>query len=283
MEQAYLEKKQAYLAKKLYEEIHDRKHSFQVLGIDISDYSRDEFFSLIETRLEESSTDYPPIFVITVNPEIVIQSIIDNEFKEVLAASSINTADGIGIRWAIDFLYGQAIERITGSDSMQEICRVCARHDQPVFLYGAMPTIADQAAGRLADRINELKIAGTFSPEHPDTPFEDLPIQVQENLKQAAVIFVALGAPSQEKWIYNNMRKLPSCKLFIGIGGSFDFVAGTVKRAPGWMCKSGLEWLYRLYIQPSRWRRMMKLPLFALNVIILKSSIGVNPRKTLNT
>jgi len=262
----------------LTSEILTRKRSYQVLGIDISDYSREEFLQLIEERLQAPAEEVAPIFVVTVNPEIVVQSIIDNEFKQILAASSINTADGIGISWAINFLYGQPVGRITGSDSMQQICRICSRHEQPVFLYGAAPTIAERAAKVLQRTVDGLKVAGVYSPEDSTIPLEDLPEEIQKEMKHASVIFVALGAPGQEKWIYHNMRKLPECKLFIGIGGTFDFVAGTVKRAPGWMCKSGLEWLYRLYMQPSRWRRMLKLPLFALNVMLLKSSTKVNQK-----
>lgn len=258
----------------------ERKNSYQVLGIDISDYSREEFFYLVEERLKESDPEIPPIFVVTVNPEIVIQSIIDNEFKQILAASSINTADGIGIRWAVDLLYGHRVERITGSDSIQKICEICAIHDQPVFLYGAMPNVAERAAGILQQKIPELSVSGTFAPESPDLMLEELPEETRREMQDASVIFVALGAPGQEKWIYRNMPKLPGCKLFIGIGGSFDFVAGTMKRAPKWMCNSGLEWAYRLWLQPSRWRRMMKLPLFALNVLVLRSSIN-EPRKAL--
>lgn len=259
-------------------EILSRRKRYQVLGIDISDYSREEFLQLVEERLTAPAREMAPIFVVTVNPEIVVQSIIDNEFKQILAASSINTADGIGISWAVNFLYGTPVERITGSDSMKQICEICARYEQPVFLYGAAPNVAERAAEVLQHSVHGLRVSGVFSPDHNAVPLEELPGEVQERMRESSVIFVALGAPGQEKWIYHNMRKLPECKLFIGIGGSFDFVAGTVKRAPGWMCRSGLEWLYRLYLQPSRWRRMLKLPLFAINVLLLKPSTNVKQK-----
>lgn len=246
---------------------------YQVLGIDISAFSTKEFYKRIEQRLSSDDPDMPPSFVVTVNPEIVIQSIIDNDFKEILLNSTMNTADGIGIRWAINFLYGERIERITGSDSVRNICAISAKTQQSVFLYGAMPTIASKAAAVLQDEIPDLKIAGSYSPRNSAIPLEDLPSQIQTQLQSASVLFVALGAPDQEKWIYENMDKLSSCKLVIGIGGSFDFIAGNVKRAPEWMCEVGLEWLYRLYLQPVRWKRMIKLPLFALNILLLKSSI----------
>lgn len=247
-----------------------KQKGFPVLGIDISPYTKEEFFKLLEQRLIDDDPNSPPYFVITVNPEIAVQSIIDNEFKQILTSSSINTADGIGISWAVNVLYGKQVDRITGSDSMEQICRLCTEHTQPVFLYGAMPGVADEAAEVLQDRIDNLEIAGTFSPDRPDFDLEDLPVKTQQQLQEASCIFVALGAPAQEKWISKNLRKLPNCKLIIGIGGSFDFIAGKIKRAPKWMRKSGLEWVYRLYLQPSRWRRMLKYPVFVVNILFLK-------------
>lgn len=246
--------------------------TYQVLGIDISPYGKEEFFYLIGKKLDEGGVVSPPYFVITVNPEIVVQSIIDNEFRKILANSSINTADGIGIHWAVKFLYGKEIERITGSDSMETICRLCAEKAQSVFLYGAMPDVVKKAAKNLKEKIPDLTITGTYSPDRVDMTFEELPFETQYYMSSASVIFVALGAPGQEKWIHANLSKLPNCKLIIGVGGSFDFIAGSAKRAPKWVCKSGLEWMYRLAHEPSRWRRMIKLPLFALNVLLLKHS-----------
>lgn len=248
----------------------EKSRGYKILGVDIAPYSKKEFFELISLRLQESGLESPPFFVITVNPEIVIQSIVDNEYKDILVNSSINTADGVGISWAVKYLYGQQVERITGSDSLEKICHLCAKHRQPVFFYGAMPGIAAEAATMLQNKISDLEISGTFSPSSPGLNLEQLPVETQEQLKNSAVIFVALGAPAQEKWIRNNLPKLPNCKLIIGIGGSFDFIAGHIKRAPLVLRKTGMEWLYRLYLQPSRWRRMMKLPLFVLNVLFLK-------------
>lgn len=248
----------------------EKKEGFPVLGIDISPYSKEEFFQLVEARLDDEDPTSPPFFVVTVNPEIAVQSIVDNDFKHILTSSSINTADGIGIRWAVNVLYGKHIERITGSDSLEQICTLCAKHSQSVFLYGAMPTIAETAAKVLQDRIENLQVEGTYSPDRRDLKLEELPLHIQHQLKQASVIFVALGAPAQEKWIHNNLPKLPNCKLIIGIGGSFDFIAGNIKRAPRWMRTVGLEWLYRLYLQPSRWKRMLKYPVFVINILFLK-------------
>ncbi|MGM0506337.1 MAG: WecB/TagA/CpsF family glycosyltransferase [Bacteroidota bacterium] len=253
--------------------IEKKTDPYPVLGVDIAPYSKDEFYYLIGERLKDDDLLSPPIFVVTVNPEIAIQSIFDNQFKEILSKSTINTADGVGISWAIHFLHNKTVDRITGSDSLERICNDCATYGQTVFFYGAAPGVAQQAADILMGRIEDLSVIGTHSPEKPDMAFEQLPMDTQILLKSASVIFVALGAPAQEKWIHANLDKLPNCKLIIGIGGSFDFISGSKKRAPEILRKSGLEWMFRLWLEPARWHRMLKLPLFALNVLMLRSSI----------
>jgi len=250
----------------------EKTNTYQVLGVDISTYSKEEFYLLVQERLKDDDEASPPLFVVTVNPEIAIQTITDNEFKEVLKKSSINTADGVGISWAVNFLYNKHIDRITGSDSFEKICTYCAEYNQPAFFYGAAPGIAREAADILCERIPDLVVSGVYSPDRSDLPFENLPSDTQELLKQSSVVFVALGAPSQEKWIHENLENLTNCKLIIGIGGSFDFIAGSTKRAPKLFRKTGLEWMYRLYLEPVRWRRMLRLPLFAINVMLLKAS-----------
>lgn len=250
----------------------DKTNGYQVLGVHISTYSKADFFSLIQQRLADDDAMSPPVFIVTVNPEIAVQTIIDSEFKEVLKTSTINTADGIGISWAVNFLYNKQVDRITGSDSFETICSYCSDMQQPVFFYGAATGVAQKAADILTERNKNLIVSGVYSPENAEILFDYLPQSTQSSLRQASVVFVALGAPSQEKWIHRNISKLTNCKLIIGIGGSFDFVTGNIKRAPVIMRKTGLEWVYRLYLQPARWRRMLRLPLFAINVMLLKAS-----------
>lgn len=249
-----------------------KSENYPVLGVNISNCSKEDFFVSINERLENNDEDLPPFFVVTVNPEIAIQSIIDNTFRNILQTSSINTADGVGITWAVKHLYHKSVDRITGSDSLEKICAVCARLNQSVFFYGAAPGVADKAAAVLVNRNPGLRVEGVYSPDSPDIDLESLPLTTQIELQHSSVVFVALGAPSQEIWIYENMHKLSQCRLIIGIGGSFDFIAGTQNRAPLLLRKSGLEWMYRLYKEPARWRRMLRLPLFALNILLLRAS-----------
>lgn len=246
--------------------------TYSVLGIDISSYQKDDFYLAIEDGLSQPAGERPPMFIVTVNPEIAIQTIVDYDFKNILSNYSINTADGKGISWAVNFLYGIKMDRITGSDSVEEICRIAARLNNSVFFYGAMPSVAARAAKILEGRIPDLQVAGTYSPENAELSFKDLPQITQKELKSANVVFVALGAPAQEKWIHKNLSHMTECKVIIGIGGSLDFITGDIKRAPRFFRSTGIEWMYRLYYQPSRWRRMLKLPLFAINIVLLKAS-----------
>lgn len=246
---------------------------YSVLGTNISSYSQEEFLDSVNSHLMRKNGS-KPMFIITVNPEIIIQSLIDQEYKNILSNASINTADGVGVCWAIQFLYGAQVDRITGSDSTEKICRICAENGASVFFYGAMPGVAANAANILKSRIPKLHVVGTYSPESAQMDVDKLPGKEREQIKQATAIFVALGAPAQEKWIHRNLAHLPNCKLIIGVGGTFDFITGHIKRAPAVFQKTGFEWLYRLYLQPERWKRMMKLPLFVMNIVFLKSSIS---------
>ncbi len=257
-----------------------KSDTFPVLGIDISNLSKPEFFNVLSDRLMDSKRESPPVFVVTVNPEIAMQTLIDSSFGKILNKSTFNTADGIGISWAVKYLHGHTVDRITGSDSLEVICMLCAEHGQSVFLYGAGPDVAEKAAAVLQNRIEGLRVEGTYSPAHSNMTLEELPFDTRYYMSCASVIFVALGSPAQEQWIDKNLHKLPNCKLIIGIGGSFDFIAGTVKRAPVVMQRMGVEWLYRLYRQPSRWRRMMRLPRFAMNVLKSKSRVPGSTRLT---
>jgi len=247
--------------------------SYRILGVDISPYTINEFFTHIEDRLSQPNRHQGALFIVTVNPEIATYTIYDDEFKHILQQSQINTADGVGISWAVNYIYREKVDRITGSDSMKSICRLCEKHARSVFLYGAQAGVASKAAAILKEELPLLTVQGTYSPDRPDMNFEEHPKAVQNSLSEAEVVFVALGAPAQEKWMYRNLAHLTSCRLIIGIGGSFDFIAGTVKRAPVIFRKSGMEWLYRLYQQPSRWRRMLKLPLFAFNIVLLRAEL----------
>lgn len=222
--------------------------------------------------------------VITPNPEILIESTNNPKFKGILKNSSLNTADGIGILWAAKYkkiikknksklwklikcffslirmsfshkyVKDEISERVTGADMLIEICRHCPKLKSKIFLLGASEGVAEKVKKKLTKRFKGLKIVKTFA----GTPLKKDQDQIVSliNASKANILFVAYGAPKQEVWIKENLHKIPLVKVAIGIGGAFDFVAKKKKRAPKWLRKIGLEWLYRLIQEPSRIKRI---------------------------
>ncbi len=233
-------------------------------------------------------------YICTPNPEILLEAQKNKKFLEVLNNSSLNIADGIGTVWAANYLtktshYISRLrkffswkwhllkiltspsslktplpERITGTDLMEAICKECSKfftiHKHKIFLLGAEEGVAVEAKLKLQEKYPRIKIVGTYS----GSPQDKEMIKII-NSKSPHILFVAFGAPTQELWIANNIKKMPSVHLAIGVGGALNFFAGTRKRAPGFMRKLGLEWLYRLAQEPSRAKRIynavIKFPL----------------------
>lgn len=247
--------------------VQKRHNTRTVLGIDISILSWNTFLRIVEEKLKgDKHQDSKPLFVATVNPEFIISAQQDREFRDLLNRTGLNTADGSGICLALNRLYQIRQPRITGSDSMEKICRLAEKHHKSVFLLGAAYGVAEKAADKLIMSYPKLTISGVYSPKNRYDALETYPDEIQQQLRKADVIFVALGAPAQEKWIDRHLGKLPACKVALGIGGTLDFIAGEVKRAPQWMQAFGLEWLFRLLLNPSRWRRMLKIPIFIYQI-----------------
>jgi N-acetylglucosaminyldiphosphoundecaprenol N-acetyl-beta-D-mannosaminyltransferase len=206
----------------------------------------------------------PTRLVATVNPEFVMRARADEQFGEVLEGAALCVADGIGVVWAMRRQGCPQYERVSGSDLVPRLAAVCARRGWRPFLLGSRPGVADEAARRLEADNPGLVVAGT----HAGSP---LPEDDEETLCRIAaarpdLLLVAYGAPNQEFWIARNQRRL-GVPVAMGVGGTFDFLAGRVRRAPAWMRRAHLEWLWRLLLQPARARRMAVLPLYALAVL----------------
>ena len=203
--------------------------------------------------------------VCTVNPEFIMTARRDPPFAQVLAAADLCTPDGIGVLWAARLAGVRLNERVTGSDGIHHICQRAAAQGWRLFFLGAAPGVAERAAVELSRLYPGLPVAGTYggSPTESDWP------QIRQHLTaaRADLLFVAYGHPRQDIWIHQHREELPVA-VALGIGGAFDFVAGITPRAPHWLRRLGLEWLYRLARQPWRWRRMAALPLFVLLVLL---------------
>ena len=224
--------------------------------------------SRVQAETTEDSASHPSPFprqVCTVNPEFIMAARRHPAFAQVLVAADLCTPDGIGVLWAARLAGVRLDERVTGSDAIYRLCERAALQGWRIFFLGAAAGVAERAAAELARLYPGLRVAGTYggSPADADWP------QIRQRLaaEQADLLFVAYGHPRQDTWIQQHREELPVA-VALGVGGAFDFVAGVTRRAPLWLRRLGLEWLYRLVRQPWRWRRMATLPLFALLVLV---------------
>lgn len=239
-----------------------------VLGVRVDRISQeqalDQIMGIIARRRASENT-LPCQQLITVNPEFVMAAQRNGDFRRAINEAALVVADGVGVVWATRYLKAPVPERITGVDTLVALARRCAEAGYRIYLLGAAPGVAEEAAARLQSLMPGLQIAGTYAGS--PAPAEELEIIERVRAAQADVLCVAYGAPAQDLWIARNLARLPTA-LAVGVGGAYDFISGRQQRAPRLMQRLGLEWLYRLYREPWRWRRMLALPRFAIRVIL---------------
>ena len=209
--------------------------------------------------------------ICTVNPEFIIDARRDPTFATVLARADLCVPDGAGVLWAARCAGQPLRERVTGSDGIYRICARAAARGWRVYLLGAAPGVAEQAAAVLAGRYPGLTVAGCYAGSPADAEWPDICARLDAAAPD--ILFVAYGHPRQDFWIAHHHAELPAA-VAVGVGGAFDFVAGVAQRAPVWMQRRNLEWLHRLVTQPWRWRRMLKLPVFAGLVLMMGNRNG---------
>ncbi|MBQ7266390.1 MAG: WecB/TagA/CpsF family glycosyltransferase [Firmicutes bacterium] len=202
--------------------------------------------------------------VYTPNPEMVMEARKDPDFMKVLNSSTMNIPDGIGIVYGSKFTKVPIKHRVAGYDTIQSVFENIKNTEKTVYFFGGAPGIAQKAKEVMEEKYKGLKIVGVqdgyFDEEKEKEIIKDI------NEKSPSLLLVGIGFPKQEKWIYNNLPDL-NVKVAVGVGGSFDVMSGNLKRAPKIFIKLGLEWFHRLITQPSRFVRMLQLPLFMLAVI----------------
>jgi N-acetylglucosaminyldiphosphoundecaprenol N-acetyl-beta-D-mannosaminyltransferase len=242
--------------------------STSLVGVRVDRVTQQQALSQIAyllTQYQLSQRQAPCQQVVTVNPEFVVAAQKNPSFRRAINEAALVVADGMGIVWGTRFLRTPVPERITGTDLLPQLARLCAFRNYRLYLLGAAPGIAKLAAERLQELAPGIQIVGCYagspSPSEEDT--------IMARLTDAApdLLCVAYGAPAQELWIKRNLERLPA-GVAIGVGGAYDFLSGRQQRAPQLMRRLGLEWLYRLYREPSRWRRMLALPQAAFLVLV---------------
>lgn len=231
-----------------------------VLGVKFNNVTHVEAIGLLECFLEEDRCHC----VYTPNPEIVMAARKDAEFMKILNDADLVVPDGIGVVIGSKFTKNKLKERVAGYDLVQGLFAEIKNRRYSVYFFGGAPGVALEAKQKMEQKYKGLKIIGV-NDGYFDAEKEKLILEDIKN-KKPDVLLVGLGAPKQEKWIAKYKDELP-VKICIGVGGSFDGMSGRVRRAPQIFIKLGLEWFYRLLRQPSRFFRMLKLPLFLAVVI----------------
>ncbi len=223
-----------------------------ILGVKINKIAIAETLRKIEGFLSSGNTHY----IVTVNPEMVVLAQKDPEFKEIINKADLVIPDGIGLVFASNWLRPEdpLTERITGIDLMLKIINKYQNEPVRFFLLGAKNGIAKLAALKLKKIFPKINIAGVFSGE-PGEEGDRIALAIINKAKPD-ILLVAYGAPKQEKWIARNLKNMPSVKLAMGVGGAFDMISGKIKRAPLWLRNAGLEWLWRLAMEPRRINRI---------------------------
>lgn len=243
-----------------------------ICGVKIDNYS---FNDVIERITNHAMKGVIPSYVVTPNAQHVLSLQRDADFRNIYEKAFLAVPDGVSLLWSAKFLQTPLNGRVNGTDLFEELSAVAERKGLKIFLLGGRPGAAEAAKRTLQARHPNLQIVGTHCPPYG---FESQPEElasINSKIKAAApdILFVGLGAPKQEKWIYQNYQDL-GVPVSLGIGVSFELVADMVQRAPLWMQKWGLEWLFRLIVEPKRlWKRyVMGNPQFMW--LVIKQRLG---------
>jgi N-acetylglucosaminyldiphosphoundecaprenol N-acetyl-beta-D-mannosaminyltransferase len=277
------------------------KTRVNIAGVPFDPLSMAQVLLLIKEKISKNQK----IFLVTPNPEFVVEAQHNSEFLAVLKKADLAIPDGIGILWAARFLndypafqktrfnyfklfflayyslckgvfnprYFQKIipERVTGTDLFHQVCAEAARQGWKIFLLGAAPGVAERVKQILEQKHPKITLAGVAA----GSPKVEDEAKVIQMINQTApdILFVAYGAPKQELWINRNFCQLKTVKFVAGVGGAFDFVAGKQKRASCFFRGRGLEWGVRIIREPKRWKRIYRATIQFINLIILKKMI----------
>lgn len=229
-----------------------------VMGLQFDNVTMDEALARADAFLSGDKT----ACVVTPNAEIAYEALHDMSLRKLLNSADLMLPDGAGVVLASKLLKTPLKEKVAGVDFAAGLLKLLAKNQQSVFLLGAKPGVAETAAEKMVQMTPGLRIAGL----HDGYFTDEAPIIAQINESGADVLFVCLGSPKQELFM-QRYRQALGVKIMIGLGGSLDAFAGTVKRAPQWMIRMNLEWLYRLIKEPKRFGRMLRLPKYLFAVM----------------
>ncbi|MDY4921270.1 MAG: WecB/TagA/CpsF family glycosyltransferase [Phascolarctobacterium sp.] len=233
----------------------------RILGVPVHALTMQEAVDTLEERLLAKEQT----FVVTANAEIIMMCQENAEYNEIVGQKAdLVLPDGAGAVWAGRHLGYKVPERVAGFDLYNKLLALAAQKGYRSYFFGGAPGIADAAKAKAEELYPGVQVVGCHNGYFTDAEVSGIIEEI--NSSGAEMLFVALGAPKQEKFLLAHRDELKPC-ILMGIGGSFDVLAGKMERAPKWMQEASLEWAFRLYKQPSRFMRMLALPKFVLKVI----------------
>ena len=242
-----------------------------ILGVQISSISNDNLLAAFTQHI--LLKEKKQICITPVNS--VMAAVKNEQVKTIYNNADYILCDGMPIKWAASFLNTPIVERITGLDLLPNLVEICAKNDYSIFLLGASPGVGDKLKDIILTKYPNARVIGVYVPPFMATftAAENEKMISAVNAASPDVLLVSLTAPKQDIWIANNKDAL-NATLMVGIGGAFEVMAGLAKRAPKWVQKAGLEWLYRFIQEPKRLfrRYFIEAPLFI--PLIMKQKFG---------
>ena len=230
-----------------------------ILGVDVDAVTMAEAVDVVRRAMDTRAG----VMIATANAEMLMRATHDEELRRILNASALVVPDGAGTVWAARHLGHAMPERVAGYDLAQELLRCAPAEGRRVYFFGSAPGVAEKAKAKAEQLYPGIEIVGVRNGFF--SPADNAAIIAEIRAARPDLLLVALGVPKQEKWIAAHLAEL-DVPVAIGVGGTLDVMAGVMKRAPHWMQKAKLEWLFRGLMQPKRAGRLLALPKFVLKV-----------------
>ena len=230
-----------------------------ILGVDVDAVTMAEAVDVVRRAMDTRAG----VMVATANAEMLMRATHDDELRHILNASALVVPDGAGTVWAARHLGHAMPERVAGYDLAQELLRCAPAEGRCVYFFGSAPGVAEKAKAKAEQLYPGIEIVGVRNGFF--SLADNAAIIAEIRAARPDLLLVALGVPKQEKWIAAHLAEL-DVPVAIGVGGTLDVMAGVMKRAPHWMQKAKLEWLFRGLMQPKRAGRLLALPKFVLKV-----------------
>ena len=234
-----------------------------ILGVRVHSLTMAEAVDQVETYIDEKMV----ALIATANAEMLMRTTEDSELKDILNKADLVVPDGAGTVWAANHLGHAMPERVAGYDLAQELMKLAPGKNQKIYFFGSAPGVAEKAKAKAEELYPGINIAGLRNGFFTEADEPEIIADIKR--VQPDILLVALGVPKQEKWLNKYLQEL-NVPVAIGVGGTLDVMAGVMERAPLWMQKAKLEWLFRGLKQPSRAGRLLALPKFVLKVMASK-------------